>query len=128
MLIYTKPFRAHEGEEPVKFVISLNLKRRHLNESQRAMVAARLANMRQGERTDIEPSANFPEVKPLISQSKVTDNLSVPDHSVRSVAASESGMTVYLLEKPRIPSNAFGLQRNISDNFGRKKVQNPYSC
>jgi N6-adenosine-specific RNA methylase IME4 len=49
--------------EPLAFVISKNLKRRHLNESQRAMAAARLANMRQGERTDIaEPSANLPKV------------------------------------------------------------------
>ena len=29
--------------------------RRHLNESQRAVIAARLANMRQGERTDLVP-------------------------------------------------------------------------
>src|SRR5574337_1343622 len=42
-----------DGDDALQFVVSKNLHRRHLNESQRSMVAARLANMRQGERTDL---------------------------------------------------------------------------
>lgn len=49
------PMREYLGDDPAAFVVSLNLKRRHLNESQRAMVAAKLANMPSGARTDLAP-------------------------------------------------------------------------
>lgn len=60
--------------------MSLNLHRRHLDESQRSMVAAKIANMRQGARTDLEPSANLPEV----SQAEAADLLNVSERSTRS--------------------------------------------
>lgn len=38
-----KMFKQFEGHDPLEFVVSKNLYRRHLNESQRAMVAAKLS-------------------------------------------------------------------------------------
>ena len=47
------PTRDYEGDDPVGFVVSMNLARRHLEKSQRGMIAARLADMRPGTRTDL---------------------------------------------------------------------------
>jgi N6-adenosine-specific RNA methylase IME4 len=45
---YFQRFVREVDGDPLKFVISKNLKRRHLNDDQRRMVAARLANMPRG--------------------------------------------------------------------------------
>ncbi|MBT9151376.1 MAG: hypothetical protein DDT40_01569 [candidate division WS2 bacterium] len=75
------------GGKPLEFIISKNLKRRHLNESQRAVVAARLADMRQGERTDlVEPSANLRKV---ISQPEAAVMLNISERMIQSVKSLE---------------------------------------
>lgn len=38
----------YDGDDPLGFVVSLNLKRRHLNESQRAMAASKIAKLPKG--------------------------------------------------------------------------------
>ncbi len=74
-----------EGK-PLEFIISKNLKRRHLNESQRAVIAARLADMRQGERTDLEPSARGLKVIPQAEAAKM---LGVSERTIGRVKAIE---------------------------------------
>jgi hypothetical protein len=69
--------RTYVGEDSglVAFVVSLNLHRRHLNESQRAMVAARIANLSHGQRAD--------RVEGSIDTSTAADLLNVGEASVK---------------------------------------------
>lgn len=75
------PVRQYEGDNPTAFVVSLNLHRRHLNESQRAMVAAKLANLENGQHTS---SANLQST--AVSQSDAAEMLNVSTRSVASAA------------------------------------------
>ncbi len=58
------------------FVISKNLARRHMSESQRAMVAAKLADMPQGARSDLGPIGTM-------SAAQAADALNVGERSVK---------------------------------------------
>lgn len=65
-----------EGSEVHAWIISKNLHRRHLDTSQRAMVAARLATLRTGERPDPEA--------PAITTGQAAEMLGVGTRSVES--------------------------------------------
>ena len=70
-------FEEYLGGDPLAFVISHNLHRRHLTEPQRAMVASKLATMRSGERTDL---AGIPA---RLGQEQVAAMLNVSRDSVQ---------------------------------------------
>lgn len=96
----TPQYVGYDGADAVKFVVSTNLHRRHLNESQRAMVAAKLANMPLGGagyrcailRTDSEVSQTEAATllntsRRAVQQAKKVETEAIPE----VVAAVESG-------------------------------------
>jgi hypothetical protein len=63
-------FTEYNGRDPIGYVVSLNLKRRHLGESQRAMVAAKLANLSGGQRADrVAGSIDLPTASKMLNVS-----------------------------------------------------------
>jgi hypothetical protein len=70
-------FADYEGDDPLGFVVSKNLHRRHLDTGQRAMVAARLANLERGK------PANSPVYETPVSQAKAAEMLNVGERAVR---------------------------------------------
>jgi ParB-like nuclease family protein len=75
-------------EEARDLVIDANLRRRHLDASQRALIAARLATMPQGRPTESGKFAGFPSQEkaanlPLVSQAVAAERLNVSERSVR---------------------------------------------
>lgn len=86
---YFRAFGTEEsdGDDPLSFVLDLNLDRRHLNESQRASVAARMATMQRGERTDLKDGSSLGEAVEGISRAEAAERLNVSERSVNSAKA-----------------------------------------
>lgn len=89
------PMREYLGDDPVSFVVSLNLKRRHLDESQRGMVAAKLAKLpphRPVKGANLHPSAADAAKLLNVSERTVKTARSVEEHGAPElVAAVERG-------------------------------------
>lgn len=73
----------YEGDDPIAVVVSLNLKRRHLNTSQRAMIAASLATLPRGANQHAQICAP--------SQKEAAELLNVSRRSVQDAAKIRAG-------------------------------------
>lgn len=80
-------FRTYEKDDILTFVIGLNLHRRHLNETQRAVVASKIANIQLGDNQYSNGSANLQTQK--VSQPQAASMLSVSPRTVATVKAVE---------------------------------------
>ena len=86
------PTRNYEGGNPFAFVVSLNLRRRHLDESQRAMVAAELARLAARGR----PEKNQQNCR--FTQSEAAAALNVSTRQVGNAAAVMKHAPVKVVE------------------------------
>jgi hypothetical protein len=69
-------------DNPYEYVADLNLRRRNMPVQQRAAIAAEMANMESGTRTDLEPSAKLRQV----SQREAAKIMNVSRRSVQEAA------------------------------------------
>lgn len=72
--------RTYDGDDPVGFVLSLNLHRRHLGTSQRSMIAASIANLAHGGDRETEQAANLRLGS--VSQATAAERLNVSERNV----------------------------------------------
>ena len=71
--------RVLRGDDPLGFVISANLRRRHLNESQRAYIASKIANMAHGG----DRKSNDQAAIRRVDQASAAKMLNVSDRSIQ---------------------------------------------
>lgn len=115
-------FVYYEGDNPFSYVVSLNLKRRHLDESQRAMVAAKLANLtNKDNQYTVGASIDAP-----ISQNQAAELLNVSRPSVqRAKQVIEHGTPelIHAVEQGEIPvSRAVKEIRSIEIKAERQAI------
>lgn len=76
-------FEEYTGSSLIDFVISKNLHRRHLNESQRGVIASKIANLTKG-----RPTEN-PQICGFISQPEASKLLNVSPRTIQTIKAVE---------------------------------------
>lgn len=107
-------FAEYEGENPLEFVIRHNLKRRHLNESQRAVIAAKLANMEQGgDRKSKNQSINLDFD---MTQQQAADMFNVSRATVATVKAIEKAAPEMLEKIESGEMTAHEAHKKIKEN------------
>ncbi len=99
----TPEFSEYPGNEPIQFVLSLNLKRRHLTTQQRAEIADKLATLPQGARTDLASNET------RLSQQQAADAMSVSRSTVQRARAERLRIaSVESTAEPEPPSESNG--------------------
>jgi hypothetical protein len=105
-------YRKYLGKEPLSFVVSLNMQRRHLTHSQRAMAAARIATLRHGTNQHTSKHVDISE-RPKNSAEEVVHTAWAA--SSQSAVAESLGVSTDSVQRARkvVDSGSKALQRAV---------------
>jgi ParB-like chromosome segregation protein Spo0J len=120
-------FTVYQGDDPIGYVVSLNLRRRHLSESQRAMVAAKLARLRDGQRADLVEGVPIGRASALLNVSErsiararevmscgAAELVQAVEHGKVSVSAAADIATQPIEEQRELVATCMPIRRGIS--------------
>lgn len=128
------PMTEYRGDDAAAFVVSLNIHRRHLTESQRAMAAAKLANIEVGQNQHSRGSANLrtlfdDDAKPApMSQGEAAKLLNVSDRSVstaKKVQEEAPAEIVQAVERGQISVSLAAKVADLPDEAQAKIIAAP---
>src|SRR5262249_52324139 len=116
-------FTVYTGDDPVGFAVSLNLHRRHLNESQRAWVAAKLVTMKRGDNQHSEgmPIGRASDLLNIGGRS-VARACEVRDHGVPELGQALARGGVSVSAAAEVASLPESEQREVLADGGAKAV------
>jgi ParB-like chromosome segregation protein Spo0J len=125
-------FRQYDGNgSPLAFVISLNLHRRHLDESQRGMVAAKVATLRDGERQvgKFAEVPTQPEAAKMLNVSERTTRSArkVLDHGTPEMIAAVEQAKIAVSVAASFSHKEPEMQRKLVDKIVREKMKPSYA-
>jgi ParB-like chromosome segregation protein Spo0J len=123
-------FTAYTGDDPIAYVISLNLRRRHLDESQRAMVAAKLATLRDGQRADLVEGLPIGRASALLNvgERSVARAREVIDHGAPELAQAVERGSISVSAAADVATLPAQEQREIVARGEREILEAPRFC
>lgn len=104
-----------DGDDPRAYVVSQNLARRHLTESQRAMIAGKLANMKWGRPAEKDANLHLLDKPAPVTNADAASMLNVSERSVASGRKVQEKAAPELVEAVERGEVAVSAAANIAE-------------
>jgi len=114
-------FEEYEGEDALGYVIALNLSRRHLDDSQRGMISARIANLKLGDNQFMGGGRNLPPT--AVSNAEAAKRMNVSDFTVKKAKKVLKQGTQELVEAVEAGEIAVSVAAKIAELDHKQQAQ-----